>query len=609
MVSRAARRATCACALGLVVLLEGQAVAYINPKFTPVHLVRQSATIVAGTVEPAAGSGVWRLVPTSVVKGKSKAGAALRLGGEASKNSAAPLFSRTGKAPAILFAADAAKAKQAFLHVGDHWVALAAAGPGRWTVTGVDPQMSGVYAGGTDALVRMARYIQACPDARVPTVVGTRWIGQSRLATVGGVAAMHAVELAPRGPAHLFVASPQGDRLFRPKPDDEAFAEATAAAKLDTRSKHATWLDADGDGLADLASCDGASVEIRPLRGDGTFGPRNEKAQFAVHGACLGLAPVAASGRPALVVSTAARPFVLLMTGERRELPDGPAIARAGPAATACVVADLDNDGFADVLQPRAPGAVLWRGRADGFEKPVASPVKAAGRAPFAVGDFDGDGFLDLFVSDARSNELWENDGKAGFRTVTRRSGSLSYKTPPGASWCGAPDLNHDGRPDLALAYADTGFVYHFNRGYRCLGEEGGLRLHEAALAAGGPPPGGVVACAVADFNADCGVDLAVAFAGGQVWCYYNDLCDVPVVTARLPKGVTGPVTVSAWQGEDPRFCTGAASVAGHSPPALLCLRHLGRCTLRWRFPGKPEQTKTITVPEEVVQVELTPGG
>ena len=69
------------------------------------------------------------------------------------------------------------------------------------------------------------------------------------------------------------------------------------------------------------------------------------------------------------------------------------------------------------------------------------------------------------------------NAGAGRFRPVLRYAGSVGHKLHPGAADCLATDLNHDGRPDLALLYAKGRFLYHFNRGYRCMGEEGELTL------------------------------------------------------------------------------------------------------------------------------------
>ena len=130
-------------------------------------------------------------------------------------------------------------------------------------------------------------------------------------------------------------------------------------------------------------------------------------------------------------------------------------------------------------------------------------------------------------MSGIRRNKLWENDGKGDFRDVIQWAGSLSYRAPPGVSDCRATDLNNDGRPDLCLLYPEGDFMYHFNRGFRCFGEEGALRLNdmetEENMAVGQK------ACAIGDFNRDGYLDLAVAFCSGEVRCYYSD----PVNHAR----------------------------------------------------------------------------
>ena len=595
-------------AAGLLALLAAPALAYINPKFTPVHVVRQSEAILLVAAKATARPAEWTLATVEALKGKSGGASVLDLAAakESQAEQVAKLLAHNGKAPLLLFAAGRGARRQAFLHVAGHWLSLKASGTARWQVQGIAASMSGVYAGGTDTLARMTRYLLADPDGSVPTSVGTRWMGRSRLAKAEGVTGMATVELKSRGRLHLFVAAASGDRLFRPKPDDDAMEEVTAAAKLDTSSRQFAWADLDRDGLADLVTWDGTSLAVRRLAGDGTLAAASPKRAIALGGQCLGLDAIGVSrdGAPAILVSAAGLPCLIRPDLTKAELPSGEAVRRAGRRPSRCIVADLDNDGFADVLQPRERGGLLWRGCPDGFARPEASAVRSSGGARVALGDFNADGLLDIFLSNGEHNQLWENDGKAGFRAVIDQAGSLSYKTPAGVSWCAAMDLNHDGRPDLALGYADTGFVYHFNRGYRCLGEEGGLRLIGPAFT-DGPPRTGVVACAAGDFNGDDGQDLAVAFVGGELYAYYNDLCDMPTVGLRLSKGRTGPVTVSVWQGDKRPFCTGAAVVSGHTPPACVSLRRPGRCTLKYRLPGQPVRSRDLTVGERRLEAVL----
>jgi hypothetical protein len=417
---------------------------------------------------------------------------------------------------------------------------------------------------------------------------------------------MSSIELKLGGKPHLYVASTNGDKLFQPKDDEDAMTDVTASTKLDTRSGQFAWADMNRDGLPDLVSWDGATIAVRLLRSDGTFAPAQLGWTLKLSGECLGLAPISISGdgAPAILVSTPDVPFLIDEGGKRIDLPDGAAAQDAGPGAATCIVADLDNDGFPDILQPRERGGVLWRGSPNGLERPVATPVRGEAGSRFALGDFNTDGFLDIFLSDKAHNELWENDGQGRFQPVIALAGSVGYKTPPGVSWCAATDLNHDGRPDLALAYADAGFIYHFNRGYRCLGEEGELRLISPTLA-GAQAETGVAACAIADFNGDAGLDLAVALAGGELFCYYNELCDMPNVALRLKKGATGPVTVSAWQGQEHPFCIATVVVGGHSPAAFAGLRRPGECVVRYRLPGKASQSRKLTVGEATLELVL----
>ena len=635
------------CLVVLCALAVTPALAIINTRFTPLHLVRQSETILAGTIQPAARPGEWRLADVEAIKGKAEREPVfgLAIGDDGTRVDVQKLLSREGKMPALFFDATEDGEKKAHLHVDGMWLALEARQPGRWDIQGFAQTMDGTYAGGTDMLARMARYIHANPDASVPTSTGTHWSDRSRVAALDGpggataglpsrvpppgtvgqadrgtesdVCGMAAVELKGDKTACLFVASTKGDRLFRPKDGEDAMQDVTAEAKVDTRSRRFAWIDVDRDGLADLVSWDGRAITVRLARQDGTFASADPARTFALGEECLGLAPIglSAGGAPAILVSTRGRPFILDPGGKRAELPPGPLGETNGPPA-ACIVADLDNDGFVDVLQPRADGGVLWRGglaprsSSNGvpvpfFGRPVRSRVACpGGEAVFALGDFDGDGFLDLFASDKRENQLWENDGKAGFRPVVSQAGSLSYRCPPGASALLATDLNHDGRTDLGIGYVDSSLVYHFNRGFRCLGEDVGLRLVGPEFQ-DGPADAGVRALAAADFNGDGSLDLAVAFASAEAFVYYNALTDMPGLRIRLPKGVAGPVTVSAWQEERVPICVGTCSVVGHAPATFVPLRRPGPCVLKYRFQGKPSQSKKVRAGAEVKEVVL----
>ena len=137
--------------------------------------------------------------------------------------------------------------------------------------------------------------------------------------------------------------------------------------------------------------------------------------------------------------------------------------------------------------------------------------------------------------------------------------------------------------------------MYHFSRGYRCFGEEGALRLNEME-----DPPKvdsfGVTDFAAGDLNGDGADELVVAFAEGQVYCFSTTAADVPTFLVRLGKGVTGPVTVSAWQGEDFPVCVGTWTVGSFPQARGFTLREAGECTLRWSLPGRLGLKRTVVV-------------
>lgn len=601
-----------------VLACAGASFGIINPNFTPKHLVEQSDLILAGAVAPAAGPGQWNLTPTARLKGRSGPTHLLSLAGcnKDHVEHVGAALKDAGKAPVILFAGTFNEQKLAYLSARGMWLALKAAGKDRWDVAGIAPGMSATYAGGTDMLIRMSEYLLKDPDADVPVTAGVRWMEHRKLGTVpGAAAALAAVDFGAGGKCHLFVGSPAGDRLYRPDADNETLLDVRAEVKLASRSRRFAWVDVDRDGSADLVTWDGSAVSVLLAGKDGAFRPAGGGWTLKLEGECLGLAACSLDGRPGVLVSTHFVPILLRAEAgagwKKAPLPLGKdnALPAGAGQGSACIVADLDNDGFADVLRPAEAGGLLWRGSAAGFAAPVASAVRT-GRGPVvaALGDFDANGALDIFLGGAETNGLWENDGKGGFTDALGRSGSMSYKCPPGMADVRAADLNHDGRQDLCMVHAGRGLLYHWNRGYRCFAEEGEVRLAAEPAQAGGGLLG-QRSLAVGDFNGDASGDLAVLLAGGELQVYFNDHVDMPGVRLRLSKGATGPVTASLWTSGEFPSCLGAVAVAGHSPGRYLAARQAGACTISYRLPGRPARTKKVTVEDATVEVILDEPG
>jgi len=572
----------------------------VNPRFTPRHLVDQAGLVLAGPVQPTANPLEWQFAAATQIKGKAAARHVLSLT-ECSKDHVGDIqqvLKANANGPAILFSGALDGAERAYLHVAGIWLEVRAAGDARWSVAGYAAHMTGTYVGGTDMLIHMARHLLEHPDADVPVTAGVRWLAYARAGNVpGDIAGLAAIEFPALGKVCLFVGSSAGDKLFRAKGDD-AIEEITSAARLDTKSRRFAWLDVGGDGLADLVSWDGSTTSVRLVGADGAFRPAAAAPKLGTD--CLALAPCSTDGRPGLLVSTSAVPFLVVADakGEWHQADLTAMAAQEGfGRPSPCVVADLDNDGFADVLQPRETGGVLWRGKAGGFQPPAKCPVATGGgAAAAALGDFNQDGLLDLFLAGTEKNTLWENDGKGGFRDVYAHSGSVSAKCPTGAATVATMDLNHDGRQDICLGYAEGEPLYHWNRGFRSFAQEADVRLPNAeggALQA----RAGQRALLAADLNGDGSSDLAVLFTNGDLMVCFTDQIGVPGIRLRLPQGVTGPVTASVWGGDKPRGeCFGALPVPGHSPATFLCTRDPGKCMVRFRRRGGLEEAAAVAV-------------
>ncbi len=600
----------CLVALLGVLLVPPSAFGIIDPNFTPKELAEQSGAIHVGTL--AAAGKDWTFSISRTMKGDAATRHVITLAKckADSVENVQKLLKANGHRPIILFAGTTNNGKMAYAQISGTWLQLKGAGNGRWAVLDYSSKLGATYAGGTDMLIRMCEYLLEDPDPTVPVSAGVKWADDpTKVGTVNGkTAGMAAVEVGPKRTLHLFVSSNKGDRLFLARTEDleTTFRDATAAAGLKTRSERFLWLDVNLDGLADLVSWDGEVLSAHLATRDGKLTPAAGAWSSKLRRGCTALAACPVGGKQGLLVSAGGAAELLVAEAggwKPAAMPGANDAANVGGGR--CIVTDIDGDGRVDVLLPGAESGLLWRGRAGGFAKPVRSAVASGGGMALpALGDFNGDGAIDLMLAGRRSNRLWENDGKGRFTNVLRRSGSMSYKCPASASGVATMDLNHDGRQDLCFIYPGGAIMYHFNRGYRCFGEEGEVKLPGTERQIG-QLPAALAAMAPGDFDGAASGDLAIMLDSGSILAYMNDQMDMPAVRLRLPKGAAGPVTATVWQGKKFPVCMGAVNVRGHSPGATVSVRFAGLTTVRWVVPGKGVRTKTVEVEDKTLDVIL----
>lgn len=223
-------------------------------------------------------------------------------------------------------------------------------------------------------------------------------------------------------------------------------------------------------------------------------------------------------------------------------------------------VFDYDNDGLLDIFfvngaplaDPTAKGTIpekksekdwnrLYHQKKDGTFEDVTERAGLQGVGygmGVAVGDYDNDGYEDLYVTAYGGNRLYHNNGNGTFTDVTEKSGTGGSGWSTSAAWV---DLDNDGLLDLVvLRYMQWDFEDVFcgehREGYRAYchpdifrpisalvyHNEGNGRFTEVAQKIGMGVPGKGLGLAIADFNRDRKIDVAVANDSMIEFLYQN---------------------------------------------------------------------------------------
>lgn len=228
-------------------------------------------------------------------------------------------------------------------------------------------------------------------------------------------------------------------------------------------------------------------------------------------------------------------------------------------------VFDYDNDGLMDIFfvngaplaDPTAKGTVpqkaspsdwnrLYHQKKDGTFEDVTEKAGLQGIGygmGVAVADYDNDGYEDLYVTGYGGNHLYHNNGNGTFTDVTAKSGT-GGSTVAGQTWSTSAawvDLDNDGLLDLVVLryvvwdFEDVWCGEH-RAGYRSYchpdifpaiaplvyHNDGNGHFTEMAQKAGLGAPGKGLGIAIADFDRDGKIDLAVANDSMLQFLYHN---------------------------------------------------------------------------------------
>ena len=267
--------------------------------------------------------------------------------------------------------------------------------------------------------------------------------------------------------------------------------------------------DMDGDGRLDAVTANTFSntslnAAVLPGLGDGTFAGR---LRFTAPGAAeIAVADLNGDGFKDVVTTgwtSATNPFswVSVMLGQGTGFLDPERRANGGFGARSLVVGDFNSDGRPDVVTSNGGRIgqevsymLFFRGIGDGA---LAAPQQiSAGNVPLTIraADFNRDGKLDVVLGNRGSNDVSVLLGR-GDGTFDPE---IRYGVGQGGIWLAIADFNADGSPDIATANLYTDEVSIL------IGNGDGTFQGEVRYPVGDTP----VSVAAGDVNGDGRVDV-----------------------------------------------------------------------------------------------------
>ncbi len=620
----------------VLLVLVSPAWSVINPNFTPADLVTGATRILLLRISAPEGRKLVAEVKKTL-KGtpfpRNDLTFEVPEGGELAVEDVAAAF-RAGPATAVLVlskqnGADSRNAVSGALQVETQWFAVSHK-DGSWQLGQDKQQLFAVWAGSARLLGEATRYVLADPVAEFPVRSDLSWCGEWNLGTITGRLAgcLLADFGAPLGTCAV-VLSDAGDHVYQLKRDGGRPRDITQSLALTTRSHVSAFGDFDGDGRVDMASWNGNRLDVALQTREGVFVTRPLGVELP---GCRSIQSINIGAKAAagLLAGTRRGPVILFSDGTGDFAVRSVTGAVSGDGTGGLVTAaDVDDDGWCDVLQIFAGAMTLYGGTGPGqFAEPVRIQVPVVKNPSHVVfGDYDRDGRLDFVVTGDEGFALLSRTPDGHWENLTHVTGELTYHgnaNRPAVVGAVPCDVNNDGRQGVALFYAAQKPMLFFNRGFACFGLARELDLARSGsvtsepldpfgatdsqepLKATGALQFGQTAGTVLDLNGDDAQDLLAVNGKGEVWALLGELTERPplVMAVSLSPRICGPVTLTV------RNTDGLLGMHVVRPgePAFVGVPEPSPLVLQWIGSGRKKHQAEIIV-EESCRVELNLAG
>ncbi len=205
----------------------------------------------------------------------------------------------------------------------------------------------------------------------------------------------------------------------------------------------------------------GPAFNIRMSNGSGGYLPPVSYFYPFANISSIAAGDVNNDGNADLVLAIADSSYLKILTGNGTGTLNAPSLQQVGSRPMGMLIRDLNADGKNDLAvcnESSNSVSILIANNTGGFALPVNVPT---GIKPSAIvsGDFNNDGKIDLVTSGSFTTAVLKGNGNGTFAMITSLNKKYGGLYQQKINVIAAPDMNGDGKADLAGIWGDSVYV------------------------------------------------------------------------------------------------------------------------------------------------------